>query len=271
MMQTILSPNGHYVQANGLNMYYEEYGSGEPLVLIHGGTGSNKRFEPHIPTLSKHFRVIAPDFRGHGQTDNPSEEFSYRLLADDMAAFINALKLSKPLVCGWSDGGQIALELGMNYPDIMSCMIVGAAWYKFSETYLNAIRASGFEAPGVVNIEMIKREFPDWVEMLNSLHSPAHESDYWETLLPQLSVMWLTPLNYTTEDFQKIKIPALVLVGDRDPTVPVEEASEMYQLIHGAELVIVPNADHSLPAARAELFTMIVLDFLSRHTQSEKQ
>src|SRR4026209_1320768 len=117
MTQAAPSLKGSYVKANGLNMYYEEYGSGEPLVLLHGGMRTGKNFEHLIPAFSKHFRVIAPDSRGHGRTDNPSGEFSYRLMADDMAAFIDALKLNQPSICGWSDGGQIALELGMHYPD----------------------------------------------------------------------------------------------------------------------------------------------------------
>jgi pimeloyl-ACP methyl ester carboxylesterase len=265
MTQMTSSPNGSYVKVNGLNMYYEEYGSGEPLVLIHGGTMTSKRFEPHIPVFSEHFRVITPDLRGHGQTDNPGGEFSYRLLADDMAAFINALGLNRPLICGWSDGGQAALELGMHYPDLMECMVVGAAWFKFSETYLNTVRSMGLEAPGVVNIEKIKQAMPHMIEFWRSLHSPTHGSDYWETLLTQISTMWMTPLGYTAEDFQKINIPTLILVGDRDQFVPVEEAAEMYRFIRDAELVIVPNSDHSLPTSRAELFTTIVLDFLLRH------
>jgi pimeloyl-ACP methyl ester carboxylesterase len=266
MTQLTSSSSGSYVKANGLNMYYEESGSGEPLVLIHGGTMTSKRFEPHIPAFTEHFRVITPDLRGHGQTDNPSGEFSYRLLADDMAAFINALGLKRPLICGWSDGGQAALELGMHYPDLIKCMVVGAAWFKFSEIYLNTIRTMGIESPGVVNIEKIKQAMPQMVEFWRSLHSPTHSSDYWETLLTQISRMWFTPLGYTVDDFQKIKNPMLILVGDRDQFVPVEEAVEMYRFIQGAELAILPNSDHSLPQTRAELFITTVLDFLLRHS-----
>ena len=114
MTQVAPSQNGKYVKANGVNIYYEEYGSGEPLVLLHGGMGASNDFEHLIPAFSKQFRVITPDSREHGRTDNPSGNFSYRLMADDVAAFINALNLSQPSICGWSDGGQIALELGMH-------------------------------------------------------------------------------------------------------------------------------------------------------------
>jgi pimeloyl-ACP methyl ester carboxylesterase len=272
MTQATSTQNGHYVQANGLNVYYEEYGSGEPLVLLHGGMATGNNFAHLIPAFSKQFRVITPDSRGHGKTENPSGEFSYRLMADDVAAFVNALNLNQPSICGWSDGGQIALELGMHYPDLMKCMVVGAAWYQFSQTYESLLKAIGFESPGAVNIERIKQSLPQLAEMWRSWHSPIHGSDHWETLATQISTMWWTPLGYTADDFQKIKAPTLILVGDRDQLIPVEEAVEMYRFIQGAELAILPNSDHSLPQTRAQLFITTVLDFLARHkAQTEKE
>jgi pimeloyl-ACP methyl ester carboxylesterase len=86
-------------------------------------------------------------------------------------------------------------------------------------------------------------------------------------LAAQISLMWWTPLGYTADDFQKIKAPALVLLGDRDQAIPVEEATAMYRLIQRSELVIIPGADHSLPRTRADLFTTLVFDFLVRHIQ----
>jgi pimeloyl-ACP methyl ester carboxylesterase len=260
--------NGHYVEANNLNIYYEEYGLGEPLVLIHGGLAVGNSFQPQIALFSEHFRVITPDSRGHGRTDHPGGELSYRLMADDVAAFIRALGLHRPSICGWSDGGQIALELGMRYPDAMKCMVVGAAWFQFRESYQNLLKEMGFEAPGIVNIEAMKQTMPEFVELLRSWHSPIHGPDHWETLATQISTMWWAPLNYTADDFQRIKAPTLVLVGDRDALIPVEEAVEMYRFISGAELCIVPNAEHSLPYMRTEMFSTVVLDFLLRHKGS---
>jgi pimeloyl-ACP methyl ester carboxylesterase len=257
---------GHYVQVNGLNMYYEEYGGGKPLILIHGGTVTLSMWEPHIPFFAKHFRVIAPDSRGHGKTNNPTGKFSYRLMADDVAAFVQALSLTKPLVCGYSDGGQIALEIGMCYPNLAAALVVGAAWYKFSKTYLNALTAFGFEGPGAVNIEQLQRANPDWVEVLKTEHSHADDPEYWQTLLKQISTMWWTPLDYTVKDFQKIAEPVLILMGDKDGTIPVEQAVEMYQLIPNAALAILPNATHA--SAITELSMNIVLDFLLRHSTS---
>jgi pimeloyl-ACP methyl ester carboxylesterase len=268
MSQSISSTGGHYVKANGLNMYYEEYGSGEYLILLHGGMAVGNNFEHLIPVFSKQFRVIIPDSRGHGKTDNPSGKFSYRLMADDTAAFINALGLHRPSICGWSDGGQIALELGMHYPELVRCMVVGAAWYQFSQPYQSLLKAMGFESPGIVNIESIKQSMPQMAEMFRAWHSPIHGPDHWETLATQISTMWWTPLGYTADDFQKIKAPTLILVGDRDQMVPIEEAAQMFRFIQGAELAILPSSDHSLPRMRAELFSTIVLDFITRHNQS---
>ena len=110
--------HGQYARANGLKMYYEERGSGPPLILLHGGTATSSMWEPQIPFFIQHFRVITPDSRGHGKTNNPTGEFSYRLMADDVVGFIQGLGLTKPLICGYSDGGQIVLEIGMRYPGL---------------------------------------------------------------------------------------------------------------------------------------------------------
>ena len=133
MAHAVAAPayTGSYVSANGLHVYYDEYGQGEPLILLHGGTLSSQMWQAQIPTFSAHFRVLIPDSRGHGRTDNPSGTFSYRLLADDFAAFVEAFGLHRPLIYGYSDGGQIALELGMRYPTLAQALVVCAAHFGF--------------------------------------------------------------------------------------------------------------------------------------------
>ena len=265
MTQTdITAPQkGDYVRANGLNIYYEMYGVGEPLILLHGGTLTSRMWERHIPAFAQHFHVIALDSRGHGKTDNPTQEFSYRAMADDLAAFIQALGLIRPFICGFSNGGQIALQIGMRYPDLAGALVISGAWYRFSESYLNNWKDLGLEGPGVVNVEYIKREKPELVSMWGEWHAPR-SADYWQTLLSQLSMEWLTPLGYTAQDLSKVVVPTLILVGDRDPIIPVEEAVEMYRLIGQAELAIGPNINHAFP----ELFTQLAVDFFLRHRPS---
>ena len=230
---------GHYVSANSLEIYYEEYGSGEPLILLHGGTVTSQMWQPHIPFFAQHFRVIAPDSRGHGHTNNPIGELSYRMMADDVAAFIQALDLKKPLIFGYSDGGQIALEVGMRYANLTKALVVGAAWYKFSEAYLSSLKASGYEGPGVVNFDLLKENASeDYINLLKTEHTCSDDPDYWQTLLTQISTMWWTPLDYDERDFQKITEPTLILIGDRDGMIPLSDVVEMYQLVPNAELTI---------------------------------
>ncbi len=97
--------HGHFIHANGLDIYYHEHGQGQPLLLIHGGTLSGESWQPYRTAFAEHYRVIAPDSRGHGRTANPTGTLSFGLLADDMVALVQALDLHKPLICGYSDGG----------------------------------------------------------------------------------------------------------------------------------------------------------------------
>jgi pimeloyl-ACP methyl ester carboxylesterase len=271
MTQTdeILTQPGQYIQVNGLNMYYEECGSGMPLILLHGGTETCHMWQPFLSTFVPHFRVITPDSRAHGRTNNPAGELSYHLMADDVVAFIQALNLTKPLVFGYSDGGQITLEIGLRYPTLTRALVVGAAWYRFSQTYLDGLKAAGFKSSGMVNIEQIQREDPEWVNHLIKDHSYSGDPNYWQTLLKQISTMWWTPLDYSAETFQKISEPTLILLGDSDGLVELEQAVEMYQLIPNAELAIIPNATHF--SAVNELSMNIVLDFLVRHSTQTEQ
>lgn len=261
---------GHYVPANGLEIYYEEYGSGAPLILLHGGTVTSQMWQPHIPFFAQHFRVIAPDSRGHGLTNNPIGELSYRMMADDVAAFIQVLDLKKPLIFGYSDGGQIALGVGMRYSNLAKALVVGAASYNHSEAYFSSLKAMGFEGPGVVNFEQFQKSMPeDWIHLLKTEHPRFDDPDYWQTLLTHISTMWWTPPGYDEGDFQKITEPTLILMGDRDGMIPLADAVEMYQLIPNAELAILPNATHMTALPENGLFLTIVLDFLFRYSRGQ--
>ena len=272
MTQTDVINEGKYTQANGAKIYYEEYGAGEPLILVHGGTLTGKvNWEAYIATFSQHFRVIIPDSRGHGRTDNPKGELNYRLMADDMAAFCQASALEKPLICGYSDGGQIALELGMRYAQLAKGLIVAAASYRFSEAYFEVFKGLGFEKPGEVNLEQTQQVYPELLAMWQQLHTEVYGPDYWKTLLKQISKMWLTPLEYTEEKLKKITAPTLILFGDRDLLFSVEQAVEMYRMIPNTELAIAPNSNHFFALENPELFANICLDFLLRHTSDVEQ
>ena len=256
---------GQYVQANGLNIYYEEYGSGEPLILLHGATGTGSiQWGAHIPLLSSHFRVIMPDARGHGRTDNPGGEIRLHALADDVIALIHALNLETPFLCGWSMGGDTAVDIGIRYPNSVKAMVVGGVTHRVSETYFDGLTALGVEGPGKVNTEQAEKAMPQLVAMLRSAHSQG--PDHWKTLFTQLSHEMMEPTLPSFDDLRKITAPTLIIWGDRDQFLPIENAVELYRLIPNAELAVVPNADHFVSRTNVELFANLVKEFLLRHT-----
>ena len=250
------------VQANGLRIFYRECGMGAPLILLHSGTAASNEWGSLIPFFGRYFHVLAPDCRGHGSTDNPDGSLSYRLMAEDTLAFSRAVDLERPVVCGWSDGGHIALEMGIRYKDAVQALVIGAAGYRISEESYTEYREIGFEGPGQVNFEKIEQEMPEAVKYWRATHGKAR----WKPLLTQLSTLWFSPLEYKGRHVRGIEAPVLLVAGDRDHTFSVEDALDMYtHLLHG-ELAIFPNADHALRDTHTDLFGQIVLDYLLRHS-----
>jgi pimeloyl-ACP methyl ester carboxylesterase len=191
---------------------------------------------------------------------------TYRLLADDMVALITALDLQKPLIYGYSDGGQVALEIGMRAPDLPQALVVGGAWFKFTPQYRALMQSFfGDELGQAIDTAHFAQAQPDWVAFLQQIYGP----DDWKRLIQQVKSMWVTPLNYTSDDFARVVAPTLVLLGDRDNFIPIEEAVEMYRLLPNAELAILPGIDHGdFLSAKVPLIQPLILDFLNRYRET---
>ena len=267
--QDTAARRGHVVRANGVNIYYEAHGQGEPLLLLHAGTLTGDMWQPYLAAFTAHYRVITPDMRGHGRSDNPTGAMSYRQLADEMVAFIRVLDLHKPQIAGFSDGGQVALEIGMRHHDLPQSLVVGGVWFKFTATYRAWVRdALGDENSPEVDTARLARNHPDWAAWLERIYGP----DDWKPLLVHIKRMWTAPLNYTRDDFARVVAPTLVLLGDRDELVSIEEAAEMYRLLPTAELAMVPGAGHgAFFSEKVAPFQSLMLDFLLRHSASVGQ
>ncbi len=257
---------GNYAKVNGLNMYYQDHGGGQPLVLIHGGIGNvEMNWGPSIPLFARKFRVIAPDSRGHSRTDNPSGEFSYKLMADDTVALIKELGLENPIIFGWSDGGQIVLEIGMNYPGFAKALIAGGVLSELSDHYLNGMKAFGALGPGNVDFDLFKETYPDFANAMVEMHSPVYGTDYFvDGLFTNITKMWFNPEEFPGDRLTKITDPTLVVQGDRDEVIPLEDSVRIYRMIPNAELAIIAGADHGSVSAQAERVTNVVLDYIAR-------
>ena len=256
---------GTIVQANGLHLYVETHGEGTPILLIHGGLETCRMWDPTIPTLSLNAQVITPSSRGHGRSDNPTGQFSYPLMAADMAQLIQALGLNQPFVVGYSDGGQVALEMATAYPGLARGYLIGGIFHTLTDAWRQVMQGPlGFDAPGVVDFERVIRSDPATFQVLQERHDKFHQPGYWKTLLVQLSSSWLNPPHHSRADFAKIADPALFWCGDRDVFCPPEQNLEMYRMVKGADLAVFPNADHFTIAQQFDNIVTVMQNFMKR-------
>ena len=253
---------------NGVSLHYEERGAGTPLVLIHGGLASSVMWEPVLPDLVASFRVITPDSRGHGRSTNPSGTLSYPQIADDVAALIASLRLSRPVVGGYSDGGQVALELGARHPGAAAALVIGAAYPDFVSTGLREINKAflGADDAGSPDLAQVDEHLGDFAEVVKGWHTGGDE--HWRALVQQTASMWLDYAGLTPEEVRGIQVPALVFAGDRDEQQgQLDLAVSLYRALPHGELGICPNADHFAPITpeRAGMFAAMIRDFAQRH------
>ena len=258
---------GQRVHANGIEIHYIDQGEGEPLVLLHGGvvstnpiwTGVPVAYASHMDTLAEHFRVIAPDTRGSGKTRHTGGPISFDLLADDVAALIDALGLERPLIAGFSEGAITATVLGIRHPDTVRAIVNHAGFDAFDP-----------EAPTIAMMRQILGGRPDATEPDPDAAARGFEAS--ELMRPMFGLMkrdqdsgqgeghWRTYLRlswdrttqhpgYTYADLTRITVPTLILVGDRDDFCTVEQAVTAYRQLPDGELAILPGHGHYIPPA----------------------
>lgn len=250
------------ITVNDMDMFYMEYGRGTPLVYLHGGLLSSRAVVPSAKTLAEHCHVITPDSRAHGQSDNLQPHITYALMADDIAALIAALQLDRPFVAGWSDGGQVALELGMRYSDRIRGIVVGAAWFKFSTAVAEGSAALGF-ADGLVDLGRLHATAGDALDFFADMHPGG--IDQLNAVASSLAVQWTTDLDYQPDDFAKIAVPTMIVHADRDGLIPIAQPVAMFEMIVDSELAIVPAATHNYGMAGQEDFARLIQGFMARH------
>jgi pimeloyl-ACP methyl ester carboxylesterase len=257
---------GGSIDVNGAALYYEERGDAAPLVLIHGGLASSSQWASVASELAGSFRVITPDSRGHGRSTNPGAELSYGLMADDVAALVAALGLERPLVGGWSDGGQVTLELGARHPGAASALIVGAAYPDFEAGGLRDAHRTllGADDEGIPDPDHLDAELGEFADEIKALHAGGAEQ--WQSLVRQTAPMWLDYEGLGQDEVEAIQTPVLVLAGDRDELISLDLAVSLYRVLPQAELAICPSLSHDGPTPeRGPLLASLIGDFARRH------
>jgi pimeloyl-ACP methyl ester carboxylesterase len=259
----------HHVDAGGLRIFYRGLGEGPPLVLLHGGlaTGEIMWNASVLADLARRHRVLVPDSRGHGRTGNPAATLRYAQMADDVAAFSAALGLDRPVIVGYSDGAQVAVEIGLRHPALARALVMGGVVTRQSEPYLRTVRELGFPRPGAVDVEQVRAALGDFFPVVQTAHEHARSDDGLRAYLEQISDLWYSVPDYTDSQLATIPVPSLVICGDRDGA-SVDDSLRLYRALPRGELAIVPNADHG--AGDRPVFWAAVNDFLSRHAGREE-
>ncbi|MCC6280172.1 MAG: alpha/beta hydrolase [Saprospiraceae bacterium] len=217
---------GHYFATGGIKLYYEIYGKGEPLLLIHGNGGTIRDWRFQIPYFSKYYKVIAVDSRSQGKSVDTSGVLHYTQMADDFAALLTHLKIDSAYVVGWSDGGINGLLLAIRHPEKVKKMAITGANLRPDSTAVNQDGAA-----------MITAE----ISRLRALQQDAPTKN----TIKLLHMMEVEP-NIPLTDLHKISCPVLVMGGDFDVIKPAHTL-EIFQHIPKAHLWILPGAGHGTP------------------------
>jgi len=234
---------GKYYTIRGIEMYCEIYGSGEPLLMIHGNGGSISSFENNIPFFAKKYTVIAVDSRAQGKSADPNDSLSFEMMADDFAVLLDTLHIKSAYVLGWSDGGINALLLAMRHPEKVR---------KLASTGANLWPDSTALEPSL------------WKEMnayydtsFNKKFTTAKEKKDWK-----LFMLDFKQPHISLQAVHAIKCPALIIGGDHD-LIPVQHTTAIAQNIPGAVLWIVPNSGHATLIEHKDAFNKRVDEFFS--------
>jgi pimeloyl-ACP methyl ester carboxylesterase len=236
---------GKYAEVNGIKMYYEEYGQGKPLVLIHGNGGSILHMGYQIQYFSKYYRCIVADSRAHGKSAVGNGRLTYEVMADDWAALLDHLKIDSAYVLGWSDGGILGLLLAIHHPKKVSKLAaMGANLQPDSSAVYSWV------VPILENMN----------KLTDSMISAKNKSQNWDVMKKHLDLLSNQP-HIPLQELHKIACPVLVMGGDKD-VIREEHTTEIYQNIPKAHLCIFPGETHMIPVTDPDLFNATVSRFL---------
>jgi pimeloyl-ACP methyl ester carboxylesterase len=213
-----------YIEANGVNYYFEIHGKGEPLLLLHGGLGSIEMFGPVLPMLAESRQLIAVDLHGHGRTALGDREISLADMGDDMAALLKELDHDQVDVLGYSLGGGVAFRLGVQHPAIVHRLALVSAGYAQDGFYPEMLP---MQAQLSASMAEVMKDTP----MYQSYAAIAPNAEDFPKLLDRMGEYMRKPYDWS-EDVKKLKMPVMLVYGDSD-MYRLEHIVEFYQLLGG--------------------------------------
>ena len=249
------------ITVNGANIFYETYGEDRPdqspVLLIHGSTIDGQTdWSAIAPELARHYKVLVPDCRGHGKSNNPVLSYSFKELADDAAAFIRALGYERAHVIGHSNGGNVALVMLLEHPDAVQTCIPQAA-----NAYVTRYLIE--REPKLFDPARVERETPAWRDEMVRLHEEVNGAGYWRDLLWLTMKEIISEPNYSPQELRRVDKPVLLIMGAEDPVnAPDECAQYIAENIPNSEMWIPEATGHNVHTERREAWVKKVLEFL---------
>lgn len=238
---------GGFFAVNGIEMYYEIYGAGEPLVLIHGSGQSIADMSAQISHFSKNYQVLVADSRAHGRSGITEEQMTYKTMASDWVGLINHLQLPPVRLIGWSDGGNISLEIARAYPENVDRLAVMGANLSPDKSAVHSWAV-------------------DWVmdfsKEIDRQIAAGNTDQNWAALKQHFYLLRELP-DMSLAELASIEAPVLVMAGDRD-IIREEHTVLMYQTLPKAHLAIFPGETHFTPATDPILFNTTVQRFMEQ-------
>lgn len=234
-----------YVEHDGARIWYATYGSGAPVILLHGGLGHGGNWGYQVPALiDSGYQAVVIDSRGHGRSTRDERPYSYELLASDVLAVMDTLQLEKAALVGWSDGACTALVLASQAPE----RVAGVFYF-----------ACNMDPSGTKEVEFtptLKRCFSRHVKDYQQLSATPDEFDQFSEAV---GLMQRTQPNYSAEDLRQIRVPVVIVHSEFDEFIKQEHAEYLAGTIPRAEFVYLPGVSHFAPLQRPELFNAAVL------------
>ena len=239
------------INLDDLNLFYEEYGKGEVVLFLHSHFSRGVlAFAGQIEPFAKHYRCFYPDFRGHGNTRCVKLDWNSRIIADDMAKFLDALGVKSAHVVGYSCGAYVGCYMAAKYPDkVKSLVTIGGGAFP---------RPDGAE--DFLPENLISEGDTAFIEDMKNRHYGAHQGD-WETYLKNTVVDWKTHPNLSDEEWSKIKCPALFINGENDP---FGTCTELQEKVAHAKIYEVKGGGHRphFVGEQAEEINSMIMEFI---------
>jgi pimeloyl-ACP methyl ester carboxylesterase len=245
-----LTQDQGYIENDGARIWYAAYGSGAPVILLHGGLGNSGNWGDQVPALVSHgYRAVVIDSRGHGRSTRDAQPYSYELMASDVLAVMDALKLEKAALVGWSDGACTALILAAQSPDR-----VGGVFYFGCNMDPSGTRP--FEFTPTIG-RCLSRHKQDYQRLSST-------PDQFDEFFEAVGLMQRTQPNYSADDLARIHVPVVIVHSEHDEFIRREHAEYLARSIPNAEFIFLPGVSHFAPLQRPDQFNDAILAFLAK-------